>query len=544
MVPSSTGVDRGAVRLFRFVAFVMMAVLSVAFAAPARADVPRAYAGIVVDAKTGTTLYSYAADSLRYPASVTKVMTLYILFQEIKAGHLTMSSPLTVSQYAASAVPTKLNVRPGSTIKVEDAIKAIVTLSANDIARVIAENISGSESKFAERMTRTARALGMSRTTYVNASGLPDSRQVTTVRDQARLGMAMFQHFPDFYDYFKIRSFTYAGHTYGNHNQLLGQSGIDGMKTGYTSASGYNLLTSARANDRHIVVVGFGFSSGGSRNAKVLELVKTYLGQAHRGDYWRQAMIDRPGVPANSGNVFAVAQSEPVIPAPRPAFRLPGSQPLPDAIDETNIQPIAVAEVTPAPAPTLPEVNQQPAALLAPAPIERPESVSDPVMTASVDQPPVDLMAPSPAAAPQRSLDVIGTWINDNFNAPSNEPGVLGYLPTGGQAPIPPANVGGGQTIDLMSSGSINGQSPSPLDGGWIVQVGAAPNQNAAQQLIDQAQTRLGALQDFRPYVERYENVGQVFYRARFSGFADRGQAVEMCEQIKNTNMSCLAVQS
>ncbi|MCB1518548.1 MAG: SPOR domain-containing protein [Hyphomicrobiaceae bacterium] len=541
MIPSSTGVERGAGGLFRLVALFVVAALLTISAQPARAEVPRAYAGIVVDAKTGNTLYSYAADSLRYPASVTKVMTLYILFQEIKSGRLSLSSPLRVSEHAAAAVPTKLYVRPGTTIKVEDAIKALVTLSANDVARVIAENISGTESKFAERMTLTAHALGMDRTTYVNASGLPDSRQVTTVRDQARLGMAMYQHFPDFYSYFKIRSFTYNGHTYGNHNQLLGQSGVDGMKTGYTRASGYNLLTSARANDRHIVVVGFGFSSGGSRNAKVLELVKKYIGQAHRGDYWRQAMIERPGSAVTTGNVFAIAQTDPVIPAPRPAFR----QTTPEAEIAIAAQPlqITVAEVTPVPAPELPQANLQPVALLAPAPATRPEIENLPVMTAS-NEPPVDLMAPSPAAAPERSLDVIGNWINENFSAPSSEPGVLGYLPANGSRPVPPANIGGGQAIDLMTSGSINGQSASPVDGGWVVQVGAAPNQNAAEQLIDQAKTRLGALQDFRPYVERYENVGQVFYRARFSGFADRGQAVQICEQIKNSNMSCLAVQS
>ena len=154
---------------------------------------------------------------------------------------------MTVSKHAAAAVPTKLGLKAGSTISVEDAIKAIVTFSANDMARVIAETISGSESKFAERMTKTARALGMSRTTYVNASGLPDKRQITTARDQARLGVAVYQHFPNYYEYFQTRSFKYAGRSYGNHNQLLGAvPGVDGIKTGYIRASGYNLLTAAR----------------------------------------------------------------------------------------------------------------------------------------------------------------------------------------------------------------------------------------------------------------------------------------------------------
>ena len=157
--------------------------------APAQAAaVPRKFAGIVIDAKSGKVLYESAADAARYPASVTKVMTLYVLFQELSAGNLELSDKMVVSKHAAAAVPTKLGLKAGAKITVENAIKALVTLSANDIARVIAEHISGSESAFAKRMTVTAKALGMDRTVYRNASGLPDGKQVTTVRDQAILG--------------------------------------------------------------------------------------------------------------------------------------------------------------------------------------------------------------------------------------------------------------------------------------------------------------------------------------------------------------------
>jgi len=171
-------------RIFLLVVIAAFAAMSTA-APSVAANVPRAYAGIAVDAKTGQVLYQDNANDLRYPASLTKVMTLYILFQELEAGRLRLDSKLSVSAHAAAAVPTKLYVQRGSTIKVEDAIKALVTLSANDVARVIGENISGTESKFAERMTQTARALGMTRTTYKTASCLPDSGQVTTAYDQA-----------------------------------------------------------------------------------------------------------------------------------------------------------------------------------------------------------------------------------------------------------------------------------------------------------------------------------------------------------------------
>src|SRR6185312_3773230 len=211
----------------------------------------RKYAAIVVDAKSGNVLYEANADEARYPASITKVMTLYILFQELSAGHIKLNSLLTVSPYAASASPTKLGLKPGSKIRVEDAIKSIVTISANDMARTIAENIAGSESAFARRMTATARELGMRHTTYVNASGLPDGRQLTTVRDQAILARAVYEHFPQYYHFFQTKSFAYGKRVYGNHDHVLGYMGADGLKTGYINAEGYNLMTATRIDGRH-----------------------------------------------------------------------------------------------------------------------------------------------------------------------------------------------------------------------------------------------------------------------------------------------------
>ena len=311
--------------LWRAVAAVLISVLVLA---PAVAEaVPRAYAGIVVDAKSGKVLYESNADDYRFPASVSKVMTLYILFQELSAGHIKLTDKMTVSRWAASASPTKLGLKPGATITVDNAIRAICTLSANDMARVVAEYIGGSESNFAKRMTSTAHALGMKHTTYVNASGLPDSRQITTVRDQSILGMAIYEHFPKYYAYFQTKSFSYGRRTYGNHNNLLGLDGIDGIKTGYTGAAGYNLLTAARADDRHIVVVGFGFASAGKRDAKVRDLVRTYLPQARDGDYLQTAMIPLPGrkgspVPQSDDGAGGLAPTTPVFPMPGPEFPL------------------------------------------------------------------------------------------------------------------------------------------------------------------------------------------------------------------------------
>src|SRR5215207_2749923 len=185
---------------------------------------------------------------------------------------------MEVSEYASEQAPTKLGLKPGQTLRVEDAIKGLVTRSANDAAVVIAETIGGSESDFARLMTRKARALGMSKTTYRNASGLPNDEQLTTARDQATLGRAIQDRFPRYYRYFSTSVFAYRGQSIRNHNRLLGNvEGVDGIKTGYTRASGFNLVTSMRRGDRHVVAVVLGGTSGGARDARMRTLVEQHV---------------------------------------------------------------------------------------------------------------------------------------------------------------------------------------------------------------------------------------------------------------------------
>jgi D-alanyl-D-alanine carboxypeptidase len=515
-----------------FAAVLVVIAVSAHATAPAQAiENLRKYAGIVVDAKSGQVMYEEAADSRRYPASVAKVMTLYVLFQELSAGNLKLSTKMTVSRHAAAAVPTKLGLRAGAEISVEDAIKSLVTLSANDMARVIAEHVSGSESKFAERMTATARALGMRNTTYRNASGLPDGGQVTTVRDQAILGIAIYQHFPSYYEFFQTRSFSYGRSTYGNHNRVLGYMGaVDGIKTGYINAAGSNLLTAARKDGRHIVIVAFGFNSAGARDEKVRQLVANYLPKGRRGDYLQTAMIPMPG---RQGNVqVAVAQSPSaapvfVMPMPLPGFRLaqlvaangaqpqaPLNQPMPEVV---------VASTAPVPAPVPADLG------LAPA-----------VQAANT------LAAPSQAPTPAYpSQDVIGAWLSDTYNlgAPPAALGQttpsapLGYVPS---APVQQQS----QPVDLMTSGAVQVADTSNAPGGWVVQIGAGPSEESARAMLADAAGKAGSLGDFRSYVERFEKNGQVFFRARFVGFGGRDDATAMCNQLKQQNLSCLAMQS
>ena len=239
------------------------------------------YAAIVVDDKSGEVLHDTKADEPRHPASITKIMTLYLLFEQMEAGHLKVDSPLPISAHAASRPPTKLGLKVGQTLKVEDAIKGLVTRSANDAASVIAEAIGGTEEEFARLMTRKAIALGMSSTIYVNASGLPADLQVTTARDQATLGRAIQHRFPDYFGYFATPSFKYRNQEIRNHNGLLGNvKGVDGIKTGYTQASGYNLVTSVKRDDKQVVAVVLGGPSNGARDTRMRELIEQYLPKA------------------------------------------------------------------------------------------------------------------------------------------------------------------------------------------------------------------------------------------------------------------------
>lgn len=273
------------------------------------------YAGIVWDITTGKVLYSDAADERRYPASLTKMMTLYVLFEDLEKGRVTLETPLKVSPHAAAQVPTKLGLRAGETISVEAAIKALVTRSANDAAVVIAENLAGSETAFAERMTQTARDLGMTSTRFRNASGLPNPEQVTTARDMMMLGAALQVRFPRYYSYFKTRSFTYKGRTYRSHNRLVGRvSGVDGIKTGYIRASGFNVVTSVRRGGRKIVAVVLGGRTAKRRDNHMASLIGRYLPKAQAGKGYAPevlAMVEKPPV--------VVASADPTLGAAAPS---------------------------------------------------------------------------------------------------------------------------------------------------------------------------------------------------------------------------------
>ncbi|MEL6661371.1 MAG: D-alanyl-D-alanine carboxypeptidase family protein [Pseudomonadota bacterium] len=233
------------------------------------------YASIVVDASTDTVLHARHADAPRYPASLTKVMTLYMLFDELEAGRVSASTMMAVSRNAASQPPSNLRLKRGDTISVHDAIHALITKSANDVAVVVAEHIGGTEERFSALMTVKAQSLGMANTRFFNASGLPDTRQISTARDMALLAEAIMEEHAGYYHYFSTREFRWGSRTYRNHNELLGSvDGVDGLKTGYTRASGYNLMASAVRGDTRVITVMLGGRTSRARNAHVAELIE------------------------------------------------------------------------------------------------------------------------------------------------------------------------------------------------------------------------------------------------------------------------------
>ena len=232
------------------------------------------YASIIVEESSGRVLYSRSADKQLFPASLTKIMTLYLLFEALQNRRITLGTRMKVSKVAASRSPSKLYLKPGQTITVENAILALVTKSANDVATVVSEHLGGNERNFAKKMTRKAKAIGMKRTIFKNASGLPNQAQLSTARDMARLGIAIRRDFPQYFKYFNSTSFNWKGRKFRNHNKLLTQfKGTDGIKTGYINASGFNLVATTERNGVRLVGVVFGGKTGKSRDKHMISLL-------------------------------------------------------------------------------------------------------------------------------------------------------------------------------------------------------------------------------------------------------------------------------
>lgn len=494
------------------------------FATPQSASANSKYSGIVVDTKTGKTLYSYKADTPRYPASLTKIMTLYVLFEELEAGRFGLNSQLKITNTSAAKPPSKLGLKPGSTIRVKDAILALVTKSANDIAAAIAENVSGSEAAFARRMTATAHRIGMKNTTFRNASGLPDSGQITTARDMAILGRAIQERFPKYYGYFDTRVFTYKGRRYGNHNRLLGAvRGVDGIKTGYIRASGFNLVTSVKRDNREIVAVVMGGRTGASRNAQMKKLIGEYLPKASTGP-------DRSDVLVASAHRVPAFQAASLGEAPVPGLkptreeepRVTGTVPLPAKQPDEAIAVTAYAPETNT-AIALPEAKAEVTARerIINSPLFGVASVKPARKVAQVKKVKTFAIVPGrPFPSPAKDV------ASERVEVASAEPVAMGD-----------ADIDEEGTVTVASNNSAD---PEP---GWQVQIAAAETEDLAISMLKRAKGKAGgALRGIDPYTEPVESGGNTLYRARFVGFASKSEAWSACKTLKRAKYDCYAI--
>jgi D-alanyl-D-alanine carboxypeptidase len=472
------GLTRWAIARSGFKALAVAVLLIAGPVASAVAGAPDS--AIVVDAKTGKVLFSSAADSSRFPASLTKMMTLYLLFEAIDSGKSSLDAKITMSAYAASQAPTKLGLKPGQTISVRDAILALVTKSANDVAVAIAEYLGGSESSFAARMTTRAHELGMSRTTFRNASGLPNSGQITTARDLATLGRALRDHFPEYYSYFATPSFVWHGRRIANHNRLLGRvDGVNGIKTGYTRASGYNLVTSVDRGGRKIVAVVMGGDTGRLRDKRMASLIETYLPLASRG--------------------------------PRTAKPIPGEQ--------VTDSPALVASADAA----APIPNLRPDAAVVAAANETTDNVPAPETVASV--------APLAAAA---ATDVVVAAA-----APPATASAADLVGANSVFALEATDEGDAAAGDEVADAPPAAAVPK----GWRIQIAASPSQSSAEDILDRALAKGSkVLANASPYTEPVQSGSTTLYRARFAGFTSKEAARAACVYLVKQKFDCMAV--
>ncbi len=520
------------------------------------------YASIVVDANSGAVMQATNADSPRHPASLTKIMTLYLLFERLEQGKIKLTTDLPVSAHAAVQAPSKLGLKPGDSIRVETAIRAIVTKSANDVAVIVAEALGGDEASFAKMMTAKAHALGMTQTVYRNASGLPEDQQITTARDQSILGRAIQDRFPAYYTYFSTRTFEYRGASIRNHNHLLGAvEGVDGIKTGYIHESGFNIVTSVRRTNHHIVAVVFGGRTAEARDARVRSLIDNNINIASvkrtappivEGSQIAQARKDPKEAKdedrTGSAPVVRVASVDPVASAASDAPAPGSTDPIkPNTVKTVTVHPATMyvaslsplpsdnRQLTPAPAvsnpaniTTIATVRSEPPLTAAPPPAPAQMAPAAPIAAAPVAAASVAPAAPPvPAAAPPVS--------SPPGPPPGAKPGVLGTLP---------AKVASAASTVPMAPPTPSADAAAKARGGWLIQVGAFDDENDAKQRLEAAQGKAkDLLGRANPFTERVAKGDKAMYRARFAGL-EKDKAEAVCKHLKRSEIPCMLLKN
>jgi len=457
------------------------------------------YAGIVIDANTGNVLYSENADTLHYPASLTKMMTLYLTFEALEAGRITLDTPVVFSRNAASQAPTKLGIGTGRSVTVREAILGIVTKSANDAAMALGEMLGGSEDDFARMMNNKARALGMTRTTYRNPNGLPNTAQMTTARDQARLGVALREHFPQYYGFFSQTSFRLGNRVIPGHNHLLGSvRGVDGIKTGYTRAAGYNLATSVKVDGRSIVGVVLGGASTPARDNQMRKLIAAYLPQASTkhiaSNVVAQTAAEAPNIQAASARMAAAGSA-----------KMSNDETAEADDDQQPSSAAAFAAITPKSSnPLLSTKQKQRVAADEVASIE-------PTSASADDSDPEEVDTVTTASTSKSDTKVIKTQKIEKAEKTEKV-----------------------EKPEKVAKASKIESGPT----GWVVQIGISSSKDGATDLLDTAKGKGGkALRSAKAYTLAFDGG----YRARFGGFEDQNAAVNACKALKKAGVKCWA---
>jgi D-alanyl-D-alanine carboxypeptidase len=460
-----------------------------------------AFSALVVDANSGRTLYSADENGLRHPASITKVMTLYLLFEKLDSGAMTLRTPIPISEHAAAQEPSKLGLAPGDSISVDDAIKAVVTRSANDIAVAIAEAVGQSESNFADMMTRKAHALGMSNTVYVNASGLPNDAQITTAHDLTILGRSLEERFPRYFRYFSTTQFDFDGEIIGSHNHLLGRvDGVDGIKTGYTRASGFNLLTSVHRDGRSLIAVVMGGRSAAGRDRIMANLISDHIAEA-----------------STAHTATAVAD----------ASRAETTEPrdVPVATPAARARPTIVAEAR--------FEHESAAARAANAAGEGDDGAGDEETAAPQPMVKAPTLAPRAAQPTAAELGLLKSPAK-----PSTK--IQARLAAAGTLAMPPDR-SRKPTEDARSASASEQDADADNDSarGVMIQIGAPDNLAKANALLSRARERNpSTLASAKPITEKVRKGDATLYRARFAGL-DSASAEAACRSLKRTGFSC-----
>jgi D-alanyl-D-alanine carboxypeptidase len=569
----------------------MLAALACSAAGATRAEAGGKDAAFIIDANTGNIISASNADEPRYPASLTKMMTLYVVFDLIEQGRLNYQTRIKFSDKAASAPPSKLGIEEGEDIALVDAIKSLITRSANDVAIAIAEHIAGSEEKFAALMTQRARAIGMKASTFKNASGLPNSDQVTTARDMVTLGLRLHDDFPKHYALFSTREFRYAGRSHANHNTMLnGYEGTEGIKTGYTQASGFNLVASVKRNSKHVMGAVFGGASAASRNQTMRTLLNialfkasstktrvpaaTLLAQARTAP--SPALEPRPAArpaPVPAPEIAQVTKAKadwapkvataptPVevlaeAPAPAALMRQPGT------IEIAKVRPVLVAPRPPRQAPIVVAAASPTAATASAAEPEpvRPVSGSapleitlPPLAASAVAVPsPAPARTPAPVAARAPAAPVAAVArapaVSPSIAIQAAAPAAVQATATGRGAPPSTfqqqaANLSGGASQPAYHlSGPPRAASPAAT--GVEIQIGAYSSAAEADRQLGLARSKAGDLIGAAPGAAQATSAnGKPIWRARFGGFQAQ-QASNVCTELRRRQIDCLVVRA